>query len=61
MLTEQQIIEEDFLEIKGEDICDGDVESIYYVVQLIQALIEREGEEVGEEGEEDHEQEQEEN
>lgn len=55
MLTEQQIIEEDFLQIKGEDICDGDVESIYYVVQLIQALIQREGEEVDEEGEQEQE------
>lgn len=25
MLTQEEIIEEDFLEIKGSDICDGDV------------------------------------
>jgi hypothetical protein len=39
MLTQEEIIEEDFLEIKGSDICDGDVESVYYIVQLLNALI----------------------
>ena len=41
MLTEEEIIEEDFLEIKGQDIIEGDIESVYYVVQLLNALIER--------------------
>ncbi len=41
MLTEEEIIEEDFLEIKGTDIVEGDVESVYYVVQLLNALIDR--------------------
>jgi hypothetical protein len=45
MLTKEEIIEEDFLEIKGRDIVEGDVESVYYVVQLLNALIEREGQE----------------
>ncbi len=48
MLSNEEIIEEDFLEIKGEDVVKGDVESIYYVVQLINALVEREVEEQGE-------------
>lgn len=40
MLTELEVIEEDFLEIKGEDIVNGDVESIYFIIQLLKALIE---------------------
>jgi hypothetical protein len=39
MLTEEEVIEEDFLEIKGADIVQGDIESIYYIVQLLNALI----------------------
>ncbi len=40
------------MEIKGEDIIEGDVESVYYIVQLLNALIEREAGEEQEDGEE---------
>lgn len=62
-LHQEEIIEEDFLEIKGRDVVAGDVQSIFYIVQLLSALVERaleeaemgqmeaEGEEAGEEGE----------
>ncbi len=44
MLAKEEIIENDFLEIKGQDITEGDIESVYYIVQLLTALIKRETE-----------------
>jgi hypothetical protein len=61
-LHQEEIIEEDFLEIKGRDVVSGDVQSIFYIVQLLSALVERaleeaemgqmEGEDIDGEGEE---------
>jgi hypothetical protein len=39
LLTQEEIIEDDFLDIKGKDIVNGDVGSIYYAVQLFNALV----------------------
>ena len=41
LLAQAEIIEDDFLEIKGKDIVGGDVESMFYVVQLFYALVEK--------------------
>lgn len=54
LMTQEEIIEEDFLEIKGANIVGGHKESIFYVIQLFMALVEKalEDAEQGEEGEE---------
>lgn len=41
LLAEEEIIEKDFLEIKGKDMVAGDIDSIFYIVQLLNALVDR--------------------
>jgi hypothetical protein len=38
-MTQEDIIEADFLEIKGADIINGNKNSICYMVQLFMALV----------------------
>ena len=52
MMTQAEIIQEDFLEIKGANIIQGHKQSIFYVIQLFMALVEKALEEAEEEGEE---------
>ena len=51
LLAQAEIIEDDFLEIKGKDIVEGDAESVFYIVQLFYALVEKAIEEAEEEEE----------
>lgn len=41
LLAQEDIIEDDFLEIKGKDIVAAHHESIFYVVQLFMALVDK--------------------
>ena len=41
LLAEEEIIEEDFLDIKGNMVCDGSFECIYYILQLLNTLVMR--------------------
>jgi hypothetical protein len=51
LMAQEEIIEEDFLEIKGANIAKGHKESIFYVIQLFMALVEKALEDAEEEGE----------